>query len=257
MGTTESELRTPVKTAQRTFKIIETIKKLDGATLAELSDQIDLPKSSIHNYLRTLEHDGYIVKERKKYMVGLRFLDLGGFARTQKGVYEIAKTEVDTIADKTGEQANLLVEQDGRGIILYRAQGSDAVRLDSYIGQCVNLHTTALGKTILAHLPESQQDEIIEHHGLQAKTEHTITDPEQLHNELTTIAESGVAYDREERVKGLYCVAVPIFKGDQIEAAISISGPTSRMNKERINAETLPDLRSAANIIELNWTFSR
>ena len=256
MDTHRRELNTPVKTAQTTFRLIEALKQLDGATTTELSDHLGLPKSSTHNYLRTLEHEGYVVHTDGRYEVGLRFLDLGAYAREREHLYTVAKPELSKVAEKTGEHVNLLVEEHGRGIFIYRAQGDDAVSIDSYTVQCVQLHTTALGKTILAHLPADRVDEIIERYGLGSKTEHTITDEETLESELETIRQQGVAHDREERIKGLRCVALPILSDGRIEGAVSVSGPTSRMDESRIESEIIPELEHAANIIELNQTHS-
>ncbi|WP_188877161.1 IclR family transcriptional regulator [Halarchaeum nitratireducens] len=248
--------RSPVKTAQTTLRIVEALKEHDGATVTEIADALDLSKSSAHNYLRTLEHEGYVVKDDRQYRVGLRFLDLGAHARTREELYTVAKPELESIAERTGEHANLLVEEHGLGVFLLRAQGENAVGVNSHVGQCVPLHTTALGKSILAHLPAERRDDIFERHELDAKTAATITDRETLEAELAEVRESGVAYDREEGVRGLKCVAVPVLSDDGVLGAVSVSGPTSRMGDERIETELLPQLRDAVNVIELNRAYS-
>lgn len=246
-----------VKTAQTTFRVVEALKSLDGASVTELASYLDLPKSSAHNYLRTLEHEGYVVEEDGAYHVGLRFLDLGAYARSREPLYATAKPELKTLAERTGEHANLLVEEQGLGNFVLREQGEDAVNIDSHVGQSVRLHTTALGKTVLAHLPESRRDDIVARHGLPAKTADTITDRDELESALERIRETGVAHDREERIRGLRCVAVPIHHDDDIAGAVSVSGPTSRMDDARVEDEILPELEHAANIIELNLTHPR
>ena len=244
-----------VKTARTTFAILEELKQRDEATVTELTDTFDLSKSSIHNYLSTLEQDGYVVKTGNTYQIGLRLLDLGGHARHRKRIYDIAKDEVTTLAEETGELANLLVEEHGKGVYLHRAHGADAVKTDSYIGQRVHLHNTGLGKAILAHLPRDRVNEIIDKHGIPATTENTITDRDELFTCLEQVRETGVAFDDEARVKGLRCVAVPIVNNnDTIEGAISVSGPTSRFREQRFREELPSKLKSASNIIELNIT---
>ena len=249
-------LRSPVKTAQTTFRIIEALQTLDGATVSVLADHLDLAKSSAHNYLRTLEYEGYLVKREDEYEVGLRFLDLGAYARTREPLYSVAKPELETLAEQTGEHANLLVEEHGLGVFLLRKQGEHAVSIDSHVGQNIHLHTTALGKTILAYLSEERRDAILDQHGLAARTPQTITNRDALETELVEIRQEGVAHDREERIKGLRCVAVPLHDDEQITGAVSVSGPVSRMDKTRIKEDILPQLRHAANIIELNQTHS-
>ena len=245
-----------VKTARTTLRILEALRRNNGATAAELTQEFDLSNSSIHNYLTTLERDGYVIKEEETYRLGLRLLDLGGFARRHHRIYEIAKEEVTALAEETGEMANLVVEEKGKGVYLHRAHGLEAVKTDSYIGQRIHLHNTALGKAILAHFPESRVDEIVDHHGMPSSTPNTITSRDALVEELETVREEGVAFDDEARVQRLRCVAVPIVNNnDRVEGAISVSGPTSRLRGETFT-ETLPEkLKSAANVVELNITY--
>lgn len=256
MESTDTEDRTHVKTVRTAFEILEALKSLDGATTTEIADRLDLPKSSAYNHLQTLEHDGYVVKVGQTYEVGLRLLDLGAFARQKQTLFDVAQPELESVAEETGELVNLLVEESGRGIFLLREQGENAVNIDSYAGQSIHLHTTALGKTVLAHLSPERREEVIDRHGLPRKTESTITDRDRLEAELEEIRTEGVAYDIEERIRGLRCVAVPIFEDDAIAGAISVSGPNSRMSEQRIGDDILPELKHAANIIELNQTYS-
>lgn len=248
---------TMVKTAQTTFRILEAIKARDEATVTELTDEFALSKSSIHNYLKTLEHQGYVVREGNVYRVGLRLLDLGGYARHKQRIYQLAKEEVTKLAEETGEMTNLLVEEHGRGIYLHRANGEQAVKSDSYIGHRVHLHNTALGQAIMAHLPEERVEEIIDRHGLPKTTENTITERDALFERLERVREEGIAFDDEARLVGLRCVAKPIInKENEVEGAISISGPTSRFQGERYRTELPEKLESAANVIELNINYT-
>lgn len=249
--------RNEVKTARTTLQLLEVLKEKDTATVSEIADMFELSKSSIHNYLNTLERDGYVIKEGAEYRVSLRLLDIGGYARHRRRIFEVAKDEVTKLAEVTGEMANLLVEENGQGVYLHRAHGENAVKTDSYVGQRVFLHNTGLGNAILANLSDNRVDQIINEHGLPSSTENTISTREELFETLREIRETGVAFDDEARVKGLRCVAVPIVNNnDEVEGAISVSGPTSRFQGERFR-EVLPKkLVDSANIIELNITYS-
>lgn len=142
-------------------------------------------------------------------------------------------------------------------VYLFRKKGENAVKVDAYTGQRVSPHNTALGKAMLAHIPEEESTDIIEYHGMPQTTEQSITNREELFAELQQIREEGVAFDREERLNGLRCVAMPIINKDsEVEGALSISGPTSRMKDERFD-EYFPELlQNATNVIELNVTYS-
>ena len=256
MGDGVNRAKNPVKSTLTTFRIIEALKESDGARVTDLSQRLDLPKSSVHNYLSTLEQEEYVVKQDSHYYVGLKFLDIGTEARSRLSIHEIAKPEVQSLAEQTGELSNLLVEEHGKGVYIHREVGEDAVRVDASTGQRVHLHNTGLGKAILAHLSESRVEAILDQHGMPATTETTITDRDDLFEELAEIRDQGVAFDREERLNGLRCVAAPILdQGDEVVGAVSVSGPTSRMSTERFTQE-IPDLlRNAVNIIELNITY--
>jgi len=253
----QSDSKTPIKSARTTLEMLETIREHQEPTLSELTEEFDLSKSSVHNYLSTLKQEGYVLKDGDSYKIALRLLEFGGYARHGEQLYEIGKDKVTELAEETGEMANLLIEEDGMGIYLHRAHGAQSVQTDSYIGQRVHLHNTALGKTILANLPEERVDAIIEEHGLPATTENTITDRDELFQELDRVREEGVAYDDEARVRGLRCVAVPILNNnDRIEGAISLSGPTSRFQGEVYRSEIPEMLKNATNVIELNITYT-
>ena len=246
-----------VKTAKTTFRILEELNEQEQATVTEIADEFDLSKSSIHNYLTTLEQDGYVIKDGDTYRIGLRLLNLGGRARHQKQIYQVSTEELTKLAEETGEMVNLLVEEQGRGIYLYRSHGELAVKSDSYIGHRVYLHNTALGHAILSKLPEERVNEIIDRHGLPKTTEKTITDRETLLQQLEEVREEGIAYDDEARLKGLRCVATPIVNNDEaVEGAISISGPKSRFQGERYREELPAKLKNAANVIELNINYT-
>ncbi|WP_231186550.1 IclR family transcriptional regulator [Haladaptatus sp. DYF46] len=242
---------TPVRTTARSLDIIDTLRELDGARLTEISAHLDLPDSTVHNHLRTLVQRGYVVRDGNTYHVSLQFLDLGEYARSRRKVYELASSEIDELAAETEESANLLVEEDGTGVYIYNAQGGNAIPLDTHPGKRVSLHATALGKAILAFLPESRTDAIFERTGLPARTPKTITDLDELRTELATVRERGYAVDDEERVRGVRCLAVAIKnENGQVIGAISVSGPVSRIEGE-FRDRLLDDLRRAKNIIEL------
>lgn len=142
------------------------------------------------------------------------------------------------------------------GVYISRESGQQAVQVDSYTGQCVFLHNTALGKAILAHLPRERVDRIIDEHGLPKTTEQTITDRDELYLRLGEIRDRGFAFDDEERLEGLRCIAVPILDQDNnVKGAISVAGPSSRLQGEQFEEEFPKVVQNTANVIELNMTY--
>jgi DNA-binding IclR family transcriptional regulator len=250
-GEREAEPSHLVKTARTTIRILEILMEQNGATVTEISDHLDLSTSSIHNYLRTLEHEGYVVRSGDTYDVALSFLNLGGYARDRQRIYEVAKPELRMLAKDTGEVTSLMVEEHGYGYFLYRAQGSRAVPTNTYIGQRVYLHCTAMGKAILAHLPTERVEEILDRRGLPRMTANTITDRDELLLELDRIREAGVAHDREEWIDGIRSTAVPILSTGRVRGSIGISGPASRMSSDHRKTHVAKRLESAASVIEV------
>lgn len=249
----------PIKATQTTFRIIETINELDSATVSDLSNELDLPTSTIHNYLKTLEENEYLVNNNGSYRVGLRFLGLGERARSRIQIYEEAKPELKKLATRTSELVNLVVEEHGRGIFIYRAKGNNATEFHTYVsshvGDRVYLHSSASGKAILANLEQSRVNEILDRHGLPELTEQTIQDHDVLLEELDDIRENGVAFDYEEQLPGLWSVAVPVQKNDQLLGSISVSGPASRLSSERFEEELPNLLKEVSNVIQIEMAF--
>ncbi len=242
----------PVKATRNSFRIIETLRQLEGAGVTELADHLDIPNSTTHDHLKTLEQEGYIVKRGEQYHIGMRFLDLGGYARNQMSLFQIAKPEMRQLANETGEHVNLLIEEHGLGVFLHMIEGEQAVRLDTHAGKRVYLHTTALGKAIMAHMKEERIEEIIEAHGLPKMTNKTVTSREKLNEELAAIRERGYATDDEERISGMRCIAAPICSGDDILGAVSVSGPKSKMQGDHYENELPAKIKRTTNVIEVN-----
>lgn len=248
--------QTTIGAAVKTFRIVEGLQELDGAGISELADHLDMPKSSVHNYLHTLEDLGYVLRHEGEYWVGLQFLELGGYIRSHYRVFNAGQEEADDLAEETGELVNIAVEEHGVAVHLYRSAGNRAVPIDTRIGKRSYLSTTALGKAILAYLPEDRIDEIIDRHGLPRMTENTIDDRETLMEELARIRERGYADNDEERLSGVRCVAAPIRTDDgEVIGSINVAGPTHRMKGNRYERELPERVLQASNVIELNVTY--
>lgn len=246
-----------VKSAATTFEIVDALKMLDHPSVAEIADYVGVPKSTAHDHLSTLVTLEFVVKEANGYRLSARFLEYGGHARENMKVYRVARPAVEQLATETGEHANLMIEEHGLGIFLYKATGDDAVTLDTYPGMRVPLQTTALGKAILAYMPSEAAKRIVREHGLPTVTENTITDPETLFAELEVIRERGYAMDDAERVDGMRCIGAPILdQNDEVLGAVSVSAPMSRMHDDRFENEIPRRVRSTANVIEVNMTYS-
>lgn len=246
----------PVQATKKSFEIVEYLMTADGGDVADIADHFQMATSTVHDHLTTLHGLGYVVKERGEYHLSLRFLDVGERVRNRMQLYKTARPELQDLAENTGEHASLIVEEHGRGVLVETVRGPKAVKIDTHNGMRIRLHTTAPAKAILANLPQERIDEIVDEFGLPAMTENTITDRETLAEELEQIRQQGYALDREERIQGMQSVAAPIMDRDEnVRGAISVYGPSNRMENDRFN-EDIPDmLLRSANIIELNLNY--
>ncbi|WP_101296941.1 IclR family transcriptional regulator [Halegenticoccus soli] len=251
-GTEAGSGRT-IRAVQISCDVLRALREMDGAGVTELADRLGLSKGTVHGHLNTLHRNEFVVKDGDDYRVSLQFVDFGEHAKENVKVYDVARKETEELAEKSGEFAQFMVEEHGWGVYLHKVNGANAVKTASYVGNRKHLHCTALGKAILSELPRERVDEIVEARGLPRQTENTITDREGLYDELERIRERGIAYDDEEVLQGLRCVAAPLTGYDgTLYGAISVSGPISRMKGERYREEVPEMVQSAANVIEIN-----
>jgi DNA-binding IclR family transcriptional regulator len=246
-----------VKSVETSIRLIEALQKLNGATLDELAAELDQPKSTVYDHVKTLESNDFIVKEDRQYRAGLRFLELGGYVRNRRNIYEYGKQEAEQLAEDTGELVNLVVEEHGRILYLYLAHGDNAINLDTYVGKRERMHHTAVGKAILASLPDERIDGIIDRQYLSHGTEQSISTRAELDEELERVRDTWFALDLEEHLRGLKCVAAPIKSGEnKVHGAISISGPASRLDDDQLTGPLAERVLQAANVIDINVTYS-
>lgn len=252
--TSDSAPKKEVKTLSTSFDIIGLIKQSNGARVSEIASELGLAKSTVHRHLYTLKKHEYLVKEGDIYQLSLKFLDAGEYSRRRHDEYELIKPKVNELAEQTQERAQYLIEEHGRGVVMCKSLGSNAVHTDPGLGKRIPLHSISAGKAILAHLPKPHINYIIQQHGLDGLTAATITEPEVLFDELDKIRQRGYAINEQERIKGLCSIGVPVKHqtSNHILGSISISGPVNRMKGERFQQE-LPDLLlGVANELELN-----
>lgn len=246
------EANHPVRTTEKSFRVVEQMQQHDGSRIYELEEELDMTKGAIHNHLSTLREQGFVNKEGDEYRLSLQFLTLGGQVRSDYPIYELGRQKIDQLANDTGMLTNLATEENGQGVYLYQSKGEYAVSLDTYVGYRIHLHYTGIGKAILAYLPRERVEEIIDSWGLPRATENTITEPSALFDELETIREQGYALDQEERTEGLACIAAPVLLDDEVLGAISISAPTRRLGTGRFDDEIIGEVESTANELALD-----
>lgn len=245
-----------IAAVETSVRILGLLQEMEGAGVTEIANELGTTKGTVHNHLRTLEQHDLVVHDHDgQYDVGLRFLDVAHYAKSRFPIADIVEEEVDKLAEKSGELALFTVEEHWKGVTLYVAYGDKAIRTPIYVGRREELYNTAVGKAIMAYKPRDEIERYIEEYGLTEVTENTITDRDGFLEELEQIHERGIAYNREEAIHGLVGVGAPVKRHDgMVAGALSIIGPSSRVNDDRLG-EKYPDMiTQSANIIEINST---
>ncbi|WP_336022805.1 IclR family transcriptional regulator [Halobellus salinisoli] len=243
-----------IKSAERTFDILEIVHQHDGATLTEISQEIDLARSTLHDYLKTHVNAGYLVKEGKQYYVSLRLLELGQQAKITRTAWEQVKPVLREIGNETGEHVWFVVEEHGKGVYVDNYAGEHVISLFNTPGVRHHLHCTAAGKSILAHLPEQRVADILESYGLPEFTDQTITNESALRDQLAEIRETGVAFADGEWNEGLRAVACPVIRDDELIGAITLGAPSKRLSGSYYRDEIPSIVSGAVNRLELSFT---
>lgn len=243
----------PVKSVAKTLQIVQTVQNLDGATVTDVASEIDVSKSTVHNHLATLEQFEYVVKEGDEYDLGLRFLDHGEHALARNSQLSLVESKVEQVAAETDELCQFMVEEHGKGVIVFREEGTNAVETKLRVGARLHLNHTTAGKAILAAHSDDRVEAIVERHGLPKKTDQTITSVDGLLDELATIRDRGYAFDQEEHIDRLHAIAVPISTDEgQVLGALSVAAPSYRIRSEQQERDLSDHLLGVANEIELN-----
>ncbi|GAB3019806.1 IclR family transcriptional regulator [Natronobiforma cellulositropha] len=245
-----------VGAVETAFTITDALRTHAPVGVSALAAELDMPRSTVYVHLTTLEQAGFVVRDGEQYRLGLEFLRYGSSARNSCNVYRAAKGEVEQLAEETGEAGNLGVEQGGQRVILYKHEVGEAIYDNTPTGEFTLMHWTAIGKAILAYRPREEVEAIVDRHGLPRSTPNTVTDSEQLFNELDTIVNDGYSIEDEERREGVVAIAAPIRNTDTGHAvgALSISGPRHRLKRDgNLNPAFIDAVRNHANVAELRY----
>ena len=210
-----------------------------GISLAEISRATGLPKPSAHRFLGALLADGLVrVNHDEVFSLGFQCLRLGTAFQDGLDLRREALGPLEELAKATGETCHLGVKDGHQIVYIEKIESSSAVRMYSRVGRTNPLHSTGLGKVIVAHSEPEAVDELIAS-GLSRRTDGTICDPDELRAELRRIKKRGVAYDLVENEEGIQCCGGPVFDHrGSVVAGISVAGPEYRLTAARLREIT-------------------
>lgn len=231
--TTDDHEFMPVKSADRTLDVLEALAS-GTAGLAELSARLKIPKSSLHSILRTLTHRGWVDADatRTTYSLGMNALLIGSSYVDQDPTVFRTTEVLDRIAAQTSETVHLARLELPDVVYLAKRESTHPLRMFSAIGRRLPAHATALGKAMLAELPDDTIRRIMPEE-LPASTAYTITSREALIDHLAQVREQGYAVDAQEAGLGMRCFAVVLPFQSPGRDAISCSVPLARLDDEK------------------------
>jgi IclR family KDG regulon transcriptional repressor len=228
-----------VKTIDRLVKILGYFAQGHPAvSLAELSEYLNMPKSTLHRFLVSLESHGILRRDEaneKKWLPGYQLIVWGSVAAENSSIREIARPFLADLATASGEMAILTVYRAHEVLCIDIAETSHRVALKMKIGVQRAAHAGASSKALIAYLPDEEVMAIVEDKGLPKLCTNTITEVEALNTELARIRERGYADSLEETDPGAWGVATAIrdWKG-QVLGAIGLAGPTMRYSVDNV-----------------------
>jgi IclR family acetate operon transcriptional repressor len=207
----------------KTLSVLEALVEHDR--LADIAARAGLPKSTVHRILRGLVERGFARSDGTgTYLPGPRILSLAGQALARYDFSRHAGPVLHSLQARTGHTVHFAIHSGDEAIYVEKIEGQRPYRMASRIGMHLRLHCTAIGKAILAHLPEEDVRRIVGRTGLERRTEHTITSLRDLWPELRRVRERGWALDDEENEEGIRCVAAPVFDHHgRVMGAVSVS----------------------------------
>jgi IclR family acetate operon transcriptional repressor len=227
-----------VRVLHKTLDIIETLRHDQaGIGLADLSRHVELPKATVFRILTTLEGRGYLDRGAKgTYRLAKKFFDLRGDAPIEELLNRAAREPMQRLVESSRETVNLGILDAGEVVVISTLESPQAVRMVSKVGNRRCLHTTAIGKVMLADLPEPEVARLLKVKGTPRLTPHSIVARPALMTELRRVRERGFAIDDQENEMEGRCVGAPVrdAAGNTI-AALSVSGPVFRMDLVRID----------------------
>jgi IclR family transcriptional regulator, KDG regulon repressor len=240
-----------IAVVSRTFDLLEAIARSDRPLgVSELARAIGSTKSATFRILATLEERGYVIRDRdqSRYQLGAGFVFLGQRALEDVDLRKEARPILEDLKDRFNETANLGVIVNDRVIYIDIQESDHGLRMAAQVGAQDELHSTSIGKAILAFMPPERLERLLDRE-LVKRTEKTITDPGILKQELAGIRKTGIARDDGENEAGASCFGAPIFdQQGEVIAAISVSGPDSRITGEKA-ADIATAIRKAASDI--------
>lgn len=221
----------------RVLKIFQVISEnKSGYTLSELSKLTDIPFSTLSPIVKTMHEMKYLELnyETSRYTIGIQAYYVGASYITKNSALELVRKELEGLSQETHETCQMGVLEQDQIFYVLKIEGNDSIRVVSEVGGSLPAYSTALGKALLASESDEQLRLLFDQKELVSLTDNTITNKDELINELDKIRNSGFATEHGESNPSANCVALTIEKNGQAVAALSVAYPSFKESEEKV-----------------------
>jgi DNA-binding IclR family transcriptional regulator len=216
---------------------MEFLARQGWSSLTEMSNELQMHKSTVYRLLATLEYRGLVEQdpETEKYRLGFGLASLASAVTSELDIVRYARSSCQKLSDETEETVTLTVLEGDEAVNIHQSISSSSVLGADWSGSHTPLHCTASGKVLMAHMTKRRQNRVLKR-PLDRLTENTIVDPDAMRGQLEEIRTKGYGYTIEELEVGLNAVGAPIYaSGGSVLGAVSVSGPSFRILPESID----------------------
>lgn len=241
-----------VQSVDRTLSIIEVLSDYEeGLGITDISEKVNLHKSTVHRLLNTLIYKGYVMQDSStnKYGLTLKLFELGNKRVEQMNLVSVAEPYLKELMERTEEVVHLVVREKSEIVYVSKVEPQKTIRMYSRIGKRMPIYSTAVGKAMMANMNEKELDKLWNESDVRKLTEKTIVDLGQMKEHLEEVKLKGYAIDEQENEQGLRCIGAVLknYNGN-ICGAISVSGSILSFTEDKVE-KFAPYLIEYARII--------
>lgn len=232
-----------LQTVERSIQILELLATRHY-NQTELAKQLNLNKTTLFRLIKTLEINKLVERDEVSgmYRIGIKLVELASLRLNQIELKTEAAPILREASLKLQQVVHMAVLKDGQVVYIEKIEPLNNIRMFSQIGRIMPIHCTALGKSLLVQHSKKEVFDILEQHGMEKRTNNTLSSPEELWNQIQLGNLNGYTIDNEENEPNIFCVGAPIFDyRGKVVAAISTSGnlPDPKNNSETLRAEVI------------------
>lgn len=251
---TSTQKQSIIFSAQKLIDILEIIAEAKSSkTVNDVVDICGMSRPNAYRYLMTLQNNGYVLQnDDGSYHLGPKLLYLAKQYLNQFNWLQAAQDIMKELSQTSNETVHMGILDETEIVYMARVDSPQSIRMFSEIGSRNPVHCTAMGKALLAFMDNNLRESILSQIDLEPKTKNTITDVNELRNELEIIKKNGYAIDDIENEDGVRCIGTVINNAyGQAVCALSISGPAFRLNLENLKDLSVPLMDAAKRISQV------